>query len=303
MRWFQAIPLLLCGCAISVRAQNPDSAPIPDITDSAAETLRPRDDIEARASYVGPNDIHHPENGGRPHAIYGSMEYVHQHPVATGVLLRTGFAWNRIDFGGTDAPMPGCLQSIAAVIGTDVLLSEKFGFRIEVRPGAYSDFEQVGWDDVDARAIVAAEYRYTPNIRLIGGVRFTGMGEYPVLPIAGASFRFTEKFSLDLIYPDLKFEYRPSDCWEWNIGISFASGSYRTHLGGIGDDDAELRNAVVNYFESRPTLGVVYRGFGHMDLFANAGVAMGRKFDYFRAGREVVIGGAPFIEIGFRGRF
>jgi len=276
---------------------------MPDITDHGADLMKAHDDIELRGSFVGPNDIHESDHGGRPHAVYGSVEYVHQQPVALGILLRTGLSWNRIDFGGTEAPIPGCLQSAAAIIGADFLLSEKFGFRIEARPGVYSDFEQIGWDDVDARAIIAAEYRYTPNIRLIGGVRFTGMGEYPLLPIAGASFRFTEKFSLDLIYPDLKFEYRPSEHWEWNLGISFISGSYRTHLSGIRDDDAELRDAMVNYFESRPTVGVVYRGFKDMDVFANAGVAMGRKFDYFRAGHEAIIGGAPFFEVGLRARF
>jgi len=60
---------------------------------------------------------------------------------------------------------------------------------------------------------------------------------------------------------------------------------------------------MVNYFESRPTVGVVYRGFKDMDVFANAGVAMGRKFDYFRAGHEAIIGGAPFFEVGLRARF
>ncbi|MCC6156302.1 MAG: hypothetical protein IT367_21225 [Candidatus Hydrogenedentes bacterium] len=199
--------------------------------------------------------------------------------------------------------MPGILQSAAAVIGVDILAGEKLGFRIEARPGIYGDFQRVGWDDFDARGIVAAEYRYSPNIRLIGGVRFTGMGEYPVLPVAGASFRFTDKFSLDLIYPDLKFEYRPSDHWEWNLGIAFVSGSFRTHLSGLEDDDAELRDAIVNYFESRPTLGVVYRGFDGIDLFADTGVAMGRKFDYFRAERETIIGAAPFFEMGIRAKF
>lgn len=289
--------------AIPAFAQNPDSAPIPEITDPAAEIMRPHDDLDVKASYVAPNSIHKSDHGGRPHTVYGSAEYVHQQPIARGVSLRTGVSWNRMDFGGTEAPIPGALQSTAAIVGVDVLTSEKLGFRIEARPGIYSDFEQVGWDDVDARAILAAEYRYSPNIRLIGGVRFTGMGEYPVLPIAGAAFKFTEKFSLDLIYPDLKFEYRPSDHWEWNLGISFVSGSYRTHLSGIDDDDAELRNAIVNYFESRPTLGVVYRGFAGIDLFANTGVAMGRKFDYFRAGKETIIGGAPFFELGLRAHF
>lgn len=294
----------LATLAMPAAAQNPDSAPMPEITSPESEVMRPQDSVDFRSSYVGPNEIREPHgHGGRPHTVYGSAEYVHQHPIARGVLLRTGLTWNRMDFGGTEAPIPGVLQSAAAVIGADVLLGEKLGFRIEARPGIYSDFEQVGWDDFDARAIIAAEYRYSPNIRLIGGVRFTGMGEYPVLPIAGASFRFTEKFSLDLIYPDLKFEYRPSEHWEWNLGISFVSGSFRTHLSGLDDDDADLRDAMVNYFESRPTLGVVYRGFAGMDVFADVGVAMGRKFDYFRTGKEAIIGAAPFLEMGLRARF
>lgn len=302
-RIFQIAPLWI-ACALPAFAQNPDSAPISEITDPAAAILRTRDSIDLRGSIVAPNSIHEPDgHGGRPHTVYGSAEYVHQHPLARGVLLRTGLSWNRMDFGGTQAPIPGALQGVAAVIGADLLLSEKFGFRIEARPGVYSDFEEVGWDDVDARALIAAEYRYSPNIRLIGGVRFTGMGEYPVLPIAGAAFQFTEKLSLDLIYPDIQFEYRLNEDWEWNMGISFISGSYRTHLSGLPDEDADLRDAIVNYFESRPNVGVVYRGFDGIDIFANAGVAMGRKFDYFRADRQVVIGGAPFFEMGLRARF
>lgn len=283
-------------------AQAPDSASISTI-ERGQDAPRRTENLEIRSSVVGPNDIHNADHSGRPHTVYGALEYVHEEPLARSVMLRTGFAWQRMDFGGTEAPIPGCLQSTAVVLGADVFLNHKFGFRLEIRPGVYSDFESVGWSDCDVPTLLGCQYLYSPNIRLFAGVRFSALAEYPVLPMVGAIIQFSEKLSLDLLYPDIKFEYRPSEHWAWNLGISFMSGNFRTHMDRLDDGDERLHDAVVNYFESRPTAGVVYRGFGGIDLFANAGVVMGRQFEYFRAGKDVVIGGAPFLELGMRARF
>ncbi len=88
------------------------------------------------------------------------------------------------------------------------------------------------------------------------------------------------------------------------MGIEFITGAFHTRLGELGDEDDEvLAQTEVDYFESRPHLGVTWSPSDNLDLFLRAGVAMGRVLDYHEAGREVITGAGGFAELGLRTQF
>jgi hypothetical protein len=138
-----------------------------------------------------------------------------------------GVDWRRTQAGVPDGvAVPNTLQSFAAVLGFDTQLADKFRLRLEVLPGIYSDFRDLGGRDVNAPFTIELSYAVNPTLLIGAQVSFDARREAALLGGAGVRWRFAKDWLLSLWLPRPQLEFAASESITLFAGASFAGGSY-----------------------------------------------------------------------------
>ena len=118
-------------------------------TKTDTELEKPAIDLFSfRTSYVFESDLKNDGNFGKQDVWQNQFEYSHRFLLTGNLYLRAGLAYERFDFGKTDAPVPDHLQSLAGVVGIDYMHGDDVGAFIQFRPGFYTenDFDSASFD-------------------------------------------------------------------------------------------------------------------------------------------------------------
>ena len=298
-RFQLCLAVLIFGCAGWCRGQEAVVRRI----DNAKDTSVSLDIIEIESSYVFESDLHRNGSFGEQWAAENSFAYGRRFLLSGHLYLHLGVEYDRFDFGGTGAPVPDHLQSVAAIIGVDYMHNDDVGAFIQVKPGIYTqnDFDSAAFD----APITLGRIWVLQDDKLY---LFTGLnaaflrGRFPVLPIAGLIWMPNDQWKVVGMLPEPRVIYSPNDKWDFWAGGEFSGGSFRTDRNNT-IFPAQLNGAQVDYSEYRAGGGLIYSPRDNISLDLGGGYAIEREFDFHRAGLKYKADGAPYLRLEFKAKF
>lgn len=263
-------------------------------------------EVESEVSYVfGAETRRGNIEFGDLDEIHAKFDYTATVGVTEKAHLRVGPSWERFSFGLPEgAPLPNTLQATALKLGVDYDLNDKWILRFEVSPGVYSDFGDISGEDVNAPGLLGFSYLYSDELQWFFGLAFDPWNEYPVLPGFGVRWEFAKDWTLMLVLPKPRLEYKPIEPLTLYVGGELLSGSYRVnHDLGTPKGLAKLDNAIVSYREIRVGGGVKYDILPNLSAEAEGGYMVDREFDFWDEGTRVDTDGAPYVKLGLSASF
>jgi hypothetical protein len=198
--------LSLTTSALSVAFAG-DKQPVP-ITQAAEET--PTFLVNTETGYVFGSDLNHGGKVGSQYELQNNIEITKRFLLNGNWYLHTGIAYNRYDFGNTNAPIPVHLQSLAAVVGIEYMQGGDTGAFLIVRPGIYTE-EHIGISSFDAPFYVGRFFTLQQDkfYVLLGVAGAFLRGGYPVLPLAGVVYHFNDNLELMGVLPEPRLIFGP----------------------------------------------------------------------------------------------
>lgn len=237
------------------------------------------------------------------------MQYVAITPLGAAAYLRAGLGYNAYWFlGGEGLPVPATLQELNIILGADVSLSDHWLMRVEVMPGIYSDFADIGCDDFNAPFNMGFTYLVNDRIQWAFGFQVNFMSDWPVMGGAGLRWQVSDYWTLNLMVPRPRIEYQAAEGLTVFAGCEFRGGSFRVADDfGEGLSREELNGALVDYREYRAGAGLswlAHQGDGlELSVELQGGVAFDREFDFHRTSIDLDCDPTPYASLGAKAKF
>jgi len=272
----------------------------------AADPMSISEELDAMYSYVGNASTHGAGlKGGEVDEHYSDLKYVVSPQVNNNLLLRFGAEWQRFSFDVPDnAAVPRLLQQVSGVLGFDYQVADEWLMRVEWEPGIYGDFENINARDFDAPLVVGGLYLASPDLQWFFGIRADPRCEYPVLPVAGVRWKFSDRWTLNLMLPSPRLEYEVNERLTAYTGGGIEAGTFATgETFGSDHGEPKLNGAIVDYFELRLDAGVSWKLDPQVSVEAEAGYMPYRWFDFFDPNINYRSYNAPYGQIACHARF
>jgi hypothetical protein len=268
-----------------------------NLTKEVAEETKV-DLVTIQSDYVFQSKLHGRRGKGEQDVAYQSAEYGHRFRISGNWYFRAGLAYERYDFGGTKAPVPGKLQSFRVPLAIEYVQNDYVGATVKIEPGFFYE------SDVRANAFdIPWEAYFTVKLRddhLYGVLGASGAQycEIPVVPIIGAIWIVDDakKWRVEALFPRPAIVYNRSEDWEFRLQGEIKGGGFRTD-NSITNTPRKLNNAVVEYYEYRVGAQVTFSKWKPFDLVLNAGYSLQREFDYYRAEKSFKADPAPYVRL------
>jgi hypothetical protein len=251
----------------------------------------------------------------------GHFDYIVSPQVKDGLLLRFGIDAERNSFSlPAQAPLPNTLQSVNAVIGTDISIGDKTIVRAEIHPGIYSDFVSVGANDFDCPFQLGGTYLYSKDFQIIFGVQLDLKSNFPLIGLPGFRWQFADKWVISAIPPRPQLQYELNNSTTLYFGADILAGTYHlnnsfgtNHGHGPATNNAQFNNNIVDFTELRIGPGFTWKFTPNLSLDVSAGYMPYRDFDVHkdRIGYDThstsfkndLSQGSPYAEAGIHGSF
>jgi hypothetical protein len=211
--------------------------------------------------------------------------------------LSTGlhYSLKNIDAPG-DARLPTSLHRVAVNMGGSYRLNDNLTLGLMASPGLNSDFKVITSSDIRAPIGLHARYQVSQRLTLTGGLMYTiGNHELPLLPMIGAMYQPSEKWTFTLGFPRTGVMLKPNKTTEYYLGAEFGGGEYRLHDPTIGSN-------IISYRDYRALTGIKWVLSPVIELGVAGGYSFGRKFVFQDGTRDDVnVNSAPFgrLELKF----
>lgn len=266
-------------------------------------------EVEAEAGYVFGGRTQYDGDSASVGEWAGGFQCVAIAPIGSDAFLRVGLNHESFWFcGGNGLPVPSSLQELNLVIGADVSLSDHWLMRVEVMPGVYTDFADVGWEDVNAPFNMGFTYLVNERIQWAFGFQVNWMSDLIVVGGAGLRWQISDYWTLNFMVPKPRIEYNAAEGVTLYLGADFRGGSFRVseHFGDTIDRD-ELNGAVIDFREYRAGGGFSWvackSGGMELSLDVEGGFVFERDFDFHRTPVDFSSDPAPYASIGAKAKF
>lgn len=295
------LPALLLLGFCSARAGSVETHFTPD---QSADEKTPLDLFSLQGGYVFSSELTDDRfSYGDQDVADFSLEYVHRFHLGGKFYFGAGVSYGRFEFGDSAAPVPNHLQSLAGVFSINYMVGADRGAFLEVRPGFYTqnDFDSSSFDIpiTAARAFVLQR----DKIFLIIGANVAFLrGQYPVLPVAGLIWHFSDQWVLYGVVPEPRLTYSPNKNFSVFVGGQLTGGSYRTDRNN-GIFPTRLNGAAVDYSDYRASGGLTWQIANRVSLDLIGGYSITRRINFERAGYEYTSDPAPYVRAAFTAEF
>ena len=243
------------------------------------------------------------ERLGHGDSLYDDFSYDHRFLITGKWYFRTGFEYERYDFGGSDNGLPDHLQAIYGHLAIEYVVKDHAGASLELDPGVYFQNRITGDAfDIPWKLFVSFPLKKDKIFGVIG----VGGGLYqdPIIaPGGGLIWLFTDNLRLEGVFPKPALVYNLNDDWQFRIAGNLVYESFRTDDVFTPLHKLREHNAIVQYNEDRAGLQVRYSGIKHLKITAAAGYTFLREFDFFRVPVRERIDPAPYFELSAEAKF
>lgn len=240
-----------------------------------------------------PTDLGHSRSGDVS-GHYALVRDVVSTRLGTGPLLRLGVEWQRFSFDlPANAPLPGTLQTLTAVLGLDLQLFESWLVRIEVQPGFFSGSDDFSSDDFNAPFVIGGSYIASADLQWMLGVSVNVNRAIPVIGGGGVRWKFADNWVLNAVMPQPRLEYRWSKELTLYGGADLIGSTFRVSRNfGDAHGNPRLNRAVVNLREVRAGVGASWKVSSWLQADFETGCVAYRDFDFHRANENYQSKGA-----------
>ena len=321
------VPLLLAGAltslaAFTVRADDPKNDLSPTIAPPEENNIPISQEFSVDGGWSGRAQVKQGNADlGTVSNTNAHFDYVASPQIQDGLLVRLGIDAERDSFSlFPGAPLPNTLQSVNAVIGTDVSIGDKTIVRAEIHPGIYSDFVSVGGNDFDCPFQLGGTYLYSKDFQLIAGIQIDLKSDFPVIGLPGFRWQFADKWVISAIPPKPQLQYELNNATTLYVGADILAGTYHVngafgtnHGHGPSTTNSQFNNNIVDFTEIRIGVGCLWKFTPNLSLDASAGYMPYRDFAFHQdkidfdshetSFHNDLGNGAPYAEAGISGSF
>jgi hypothetical protein len=190
------------------------------------------------------------------------------------------------------AALPQELQALFLEAGASYRINDKSFASIKLYPGFYSDFKDIGDDDLRMPVLALGGYNFDNGFSVVGGFIYRfGYHASQYIPALGFSYQPNQQWRLDLIAPRPAITYFASNRLQLFVGGDFSSDEYELK-------DHSLGSKVIKYSDLKAMAGINYLPVREVKLSASAGYAFDRKFAFFDGNRsDMRMDDVPFFKL------
>ena len=297
------VPMVLLTLAAPAWAGSDDASKAVVASTAVQPDETPLDIFKMESSYDFESDLNHGGSFGKQDLIQNEFEYGHRFRISGNTYAHVGLAYDRFDFGSTSAPVPNHLQSLAGVVGVDVMRGSDVGAFLQFRPGFYTqnDFDISSFDvPITLGRVFVAQ---PDKLYFFVGVYASFLrGGTPVLPLAGVVWYPSEQLHVLAVLPEPRIVYSPTKNLNLYVGGELSGGSYRTDSND-GITPHKLSGAQVDFNDYRAGLGVAYTLNKNVSLDFGAGYSIERHFAFHRAGENYRTDPSPYLRLQLNAAF
>lgn len=205
--------------------------------------------------------------------------------------LGAGYSLKQID-ASSRASLPGELHGLYLEAGVTYRINDKAFASLKVYPGLYSDFKELGTDDVRMPALALSGYRFDNGLSVAGGFIYRfGYHSARFIPALGLSYQPNQYWRFDLMAPRPAITYFASRQLELFVAGDFASNEYELH-------DRSIGATAITYRDYKAMAGLNYLPVPAVKLSASAGYAFERKFLFHNTTRaDLRMDDVPFFKV------
>jgi hypothetical protein len=207
------------------------------------------------------------------------------------LTLGGGYGLKHID-SSPSAALPQDLHGLFIETGLKYRFNDRSFASIRLYPGLYSDFKDLGDDDLRMPVLALGGYRFDNGVSLIGGFIYRfgyHAGQY--IPALGISYQPNEFWRFDLIAPRPGITYLASRQVQLFVAGDFASDEYELK-------DRALGAKVVKYSDYKAMGGVSYLPLPSVKLTTAVGYSFERRFAFFDGNRpDMRLDDVPFFRV------
>ena len=217
-----------------------------------------------------------------------------------------GVDYERWGFSGnTEAlPVPDQLQSVSLLFGNRWRFAEQWTLQLSIRPGLYSDFDEISGQDIHVPGLVVFAYQPNAQWTLLFGANVHAGRELPVLPAVGAVWRPDGNWSVNLVLPRADVTRRLDDNWSAFVGFDLVGGAYTVgERFGTAHGSPAIDGERLTYREIRLGAGARYQLGRRLRVELEAGCAVDRRFVYDDLDVEFEGDAAPYLRLGISGSY
>ncbi|HEY3308028.1 MAG TPA: DUF6268 family outer membrane beta-barrel protein [Desulfuromonadaceae bacterium] len=206
------------------------------------------------------------------------------------LTVGAGYGLKVID--STKAGLPEDLHSLFLELAAHYAIADRNFVMFKMFPGLYSDFKDIGGDDLRLPVLLLGGHSFDNGLTLVGGFAYRfGYHGSALIPALGFSYQPNERWRIDLVAPRPGVTYSASRQLRLFVAGDFASDEYELK-------DHSLGAKVIKYSDYKATGGVEYAPSTAVKLTGALGYAFDRRFDFYEGDRSRIrLDAAPFMKL------
>ena len=207
--------------------------------------------------------------------------------------LGGGYGLKHVDTSSA-AALPQDLHSLFIEAGASYRISDRSFASIKLYPGLYSDFKDLGADDLRVPSLLVGGYSFDYGLTVVGGFIYRyGYYASQLIPALGFIYQPDDHWRIDLIAPRPGVTYLASRQLQLFVAGDFASDEYEIK-------DRSFGAKAIRYNDYKAMAGVYYLPTPSVKISTFVGYAFERKFAFFNGTRlepDLRMDDVPFLKI------
>ena len=202
-----------------------------------------------------------------------------------------GYGLKHID-ASSSAALPEDLHALFLEAGARYRINEKAFASLRLSPGLYSDFSEIGGDDLRMPVLALGGYSFNDRWSVTGGLIYRfGAHSSRFMPALGFSFQPDESWRFDIVAPRPTITYSASRRLQLFVAGDISSDEYEVH-------DRTIGARAVKYSDFKVLAGVGFLPIPAVKLSTSIGYAFDRRFVFYDSFRpDLRLDDAPFFRV------
>ena len=190
------------------------------------------------------------------------------------LTLGVGYGLKHIDATFL-ADLPQDLHALYVDAGVRYRINDRAFASLKLSPGFYSDFKDLGSDDLRMPALALGGYSFDNGVTVVGGVLYRfGSRAKAFIPALGLTYQPNQSWKLDLVMPRPAVTYFASRQLQLFVAGDFTSDEYELKGRQFGDK-------AIKYSDIKAMAGVNYLPVPAVKISAAIGHTFDRKFVFY----------------------
>lgn len=190
------------------------------------------------------------------------------------------------------AALPQDLHSLYLEVGATYRFNDRAFTSVRLLPGFYSDFKELGDDDLRMPTVALGGYAFNNGFSIMGGFIYRfGYHANQFIPALGFSYQPDQRWRFDLIAPRPGITYSASRQLQLFVAGDFASDEYelKDHSSGA---------KAIKYIDYKAMAGFNYLPVPAVKISTSVGYAFERKFAFYDTARpDLRLDDVPFFKV------